>query len=157
MTENAAPAGGATSDSTISVAQQTAPRSPALSSRTNPATVALGPESKQLQSDVVPPAYAAGRSPIDTNIPHASSANGLSMSQSQIFSSPTVSSPMATVMPGGIAADERASEPHLSGHEPRYFPGVMQRRRGSTRQNSMHEGDDSAAKRPVGRREFPTE
>jgi len=120
-------------------------RSPALSAKTNTTTVTVGLDSKQQQSHVSLPAYALGRS-VDTS---SGISNG-SMSQSQIFASPTTASPLAV----STAADgDGMVEPHLAGHEPRYFPGVVQRRQGSTRQSSVHESDESAGKRFVGRKE----
>lgn len=43
---------------------------------------------------------------------------------------------------------------HLSGHEPRYFPGMMARasRRDSMRQGSMHDSDDVASTRSAPKR-----
>ncbi|KAI1857050.1 hypothetical protein JX265_009277 [Neoarthrinium moseri] len=45
-------------------------------------------------------------------------------------------------------------ETHLSGHEPRYFPGMMARasRRDSMRQGSMHDSDDVASTRSAPKR-----
>ena len=68
------------------------------------------------------------------------------MSQSQIFSSPVASSPLAI-----SGADREASgnwapaDAILSGNELRYFPGVVSRsqRKNSTRQSSMHETDEN--------------
>ncbi|KAH6646493.1 hypothetical protein BKA67DRAFT_584525 [Truncatella angustata] len=57
---------------------------------------------------------------------------------------------------------EGFKEMHLSGHEPRYFPGMMARasRRDSMRQGSMHESDDVGSTRSApkkgGAREEPS-
>jgi len=133
-----------------SVPQNGVPRSPILASRTNAATVvsAPAPDSKQ-QSHISLPVYGT-RSQIDTN-----SSKG-AVNQSQVFASPVAASPLVGVSPGiGLTGldSSGAHEPHLSGHEPRYFPGVVQRRRGSTRQSSMHESDENVGKRFSGRKE----
>jgi AMP deaminase len=59
-------------------------------------------------------------------------------SQSDILSGGMVASPLTAGPSSGVE-----EEPHLSGHEPRYWPGVVTRgqRRMSTRQGSAHEGD----------------
>lgn len=112
-------------------------RSPALSAKTNPttATATVGLESKQPPSHVYLTALALGRA-ADTSSPNGANGTNGSLSQSQIFASPTTASPLASAP----VADGEV-EPHLAGHEPRYFPGVVQRRRGSTRQSSQHESD----------------
>lgn len=57
---------------------------------------------------------------------------------------------------------EGFKDPHLSGHEPRYFPGMMARasRRDSARQGSMHDSDDVISARSApkkgGAREEPS-
>jgi hypothetical protein len=120
-------------------------RSPALSAKTNATTTTVGLESKQQQqSHVSLTALALGRS-VDTSssLANGGATNG-SMIQSQIFSTPITASPLAGVPPSTTV---NGAEPHLAGHEPRYFPGVVQRRRGSTRQSSQHEGDENASKR----------
>ncbi|KAK0730770.1 hypothetical protein B0H67DRAFT_527882 [Lasiosphaeris hirsuta] len=131
----------------VGVSQQYTPRSPALSTKTNIATAA-----EQMQQQYT------SKSAIDTSgSPHM----GASMSQSQIFSSPVLASPLTSGPPGAtptttggmssVADAAGMREPHLSGHEPRYFPGVVSRgqRKGSTRQSSMHEGDENAGMRKI--------
>ncbi|KAK0656394.1 hypothetical protein B0T16DRAFT_399221 [Cercophora newfieldiana] len=110
-------------------------RSPALSAKTNATTTTAtaGLESKQQPSHVSLTTLALGR-PADTS--STNGANG-SASQSQIFASPTTASPLASA-----PATSGEGEPHLAGHEPRYFPGLVQRRKGSMRQSSQHESDD---------------
>ncbi|KAK3337065.1 hypothetical protein B0T19DRAFT_411388 [Cercophora scortea] len=123
-----------------------APNSPAQSSKT------VGPaaaDSKHQQSHVSLPSYAATRaahsSQIDGDSP-ALSTSSMSMSQSQIFASPVIASPATgSSTDGRPAPTDAMRELHLSGHEPKYFPGVVSRshgqRRNSTRQSSMHESD----------------
>ncbi|KAK4660418.1 AMP deaminase [Podospora pseudocomata] len=68
--------------------------------------------------------------------------------QSQVFSSPVTASPLTV----------SGSEEHISGHEPRYFPGVVsRRRRDSTRQSSMHESDDAALRKVSSKRDASKE
>jgi hypothetical protein len=113
-------------------------RSPTLSAKTTATTATVGLEAKQQQqSQVSLSGLTLGRSfEMTSPLGGGSTTNG-SMNQSQIFASPVTASPL-----GGIPSASADAEPHLAGHEPRYFPGVVQRRRGSTRQSSKHESDD---------------
>ena len=53
----------------------------------------------------------------------------------------------ASTHPGMTGTTDSIRDIHLSGHEPRYFPGLMARasRRESVRQTSVHESDETAA------------
>ncbi len=134
-----------------------------LKSPVPPEKTGISTEQKQQQGHVSLPAYATTRaapngSQTDANSPYMSAAGG-SMSQSQILTSPMLASPLtagALSGPGsGPGNGESMREPHLSGHEPRYFPGIVTRgqRKGSTRQNSQHENDESVARRVSGRKD----
>ncbi|KAK4187997.1 hypothetical protein QBC35DRAFT_451728 [Podospora australis] len=128
---------------------QTVPRSPALSSRTN-----IAPASNPKQQASVPLTASSSQASniaksgqIDTSSPAISAVSG---SQSQVFSSPVVASPLGASASDSVAGTWSPSEPHISGHEPRYFPGVVSRssrRRDSTRQSSMHENDENLVRK----------
>lgn len=122
----------------------------------NPATagVASMPEPApqgQRGSQISLPGLASKktRSHIDLGMGIVESPSG--GSQSDILSGGMVASPLTAGPSSGVE-----EEPYLSGHEPRYWPGVVTRgqRRMSTRQGSMHEGDvvpvDGAKRRQEG-------
>lgn len=140
---------------------QTVPRSPALSSRTNTAAAAAASESKQhtfapLTASPSQASHMAKSGQIDTGSP---SVNAISASQSQVFSSPVVASPLGASGSDSASGAWTPSEQHISGHEPRYFPGVVSRnrRRDSTRQNSMHENDENVFRKASSRRDASKE
>lgn len=64
-----------------------------------------------------------------------------------VLDAPMSASPQSTTQSQWQA--DGFKDPHLSGHEPRYFPGMMARasRRDSIRQGSMHDSDDIVSTR----------
>ncbi|KAL2020689.1 hypothetical protein VTK56DRAFT_8085 [Thermocarpiscus australiensis] len=172
---------GAAADPNGGPLPPTAPRSPALSSRTN--TIELNTIELRQQSHVSLPAYAAaaqGSTPARIGAAAAPTENGSSspptaatipssLSLSQLYSSggSVLASPVMAGGGGGpgsdggvngggswTPADGSIRDLHLSGHEPRYFPGMVSRsqttRRDGARQNSAHESDvDGGAVRRV--------
>lgn len=107
------------------------PRSPALSTR----TTAAGPAVPQPAGA---PSQAAGASPLVT----AAVPSLLSQSQQVYTGSPTtLASPSPVLGPAGSGI--ATPDLHLSGQEPRYYPGMVSRsqRRGSMRRESGHESD----------------
>ncbi|KAK3995391.1 hypothetical protein QBC44DRAFT_25057 [Cladorrhinum sp. PSN332] len=144
FTGDASSATGAVTEPYGGPALQTDPRSPALSSRTNTGN---GLADVKQQSHVSLPSCASQGSiitkvaPVDLGSPSVST---ITSTPSQAFPSPVAASPIIE---------------HLSGHEPRYFPGVVSRnrRRGSTRQNSVHEGDESTVRKVSSRRDASKE
>lgn len=76
-----------------------------------------------------------------------------SLSQTQSYGSPVLLSPLTgpvgsdrgeVLGGGGWTPSESVRDVHLSGHEPRYYPGMLsrsQQRRDSGRQSSLHESD----------------
>ncbi|KAK0717047.1 hypothetical protein B0T26DRAFT_277263 [Lasiosphaeria miniovina] len=143
-------ASAAATDYNGNVPQHVVPKSPALSSKNNtPSGLTIEskhPSQVSASSNLHTSSTSRTSHQVDTGSPYMSA-----MSQPQIFSNPVVASPL-----GASASDREASgnwspveatrEPHLSGNEPRYFPGVVSRgpRRNSTRQSSMHESDQHA-------------
>ena len=92
------------------------PRSPALSVRTIATAAALDAKQQQQSSPARAPEPVLPSSPTLTSSIHTS------LSQSQLLSG---GSPVAQASGGGTPADVR--EWHLSGNEPRYFPGMVTR------------------------------
>jgi AMP deaminase len=86
-----------------------------------------------------------------------------SMNSSQILPGSLLASPLATATKDAPWPGEAGRDLHLSGSEPRYFPGVVTRRQrtDSVRQNSLHESDresnSGTLKRTVTRGEDPSE
>lgn len=143
------------------------PRSPALSSK---AVLATDPKLQQQQQQPLP--TSSSRAPVPTQShSHAPSTparlggletqtvespsiigTGAGQSQSQSYASPVVlPSPVTGSTVGGTlpismsaSTDSLRDGLHLSGHEPRYFPGMVsrsQQRKDSMRQGSVHESD----------------
>ncbi|GAB1311371.1 AMP deaminase [Madurella fahalii] len=131
----------------------TVPRSPALSSRAT--TIAADPKQQSHAQGSTPtwgPQVGTG-SPSIMAIP-------TSLSQSQLYSSPVLASPMMGPasdrdLSGSWTQSDSIREPHLSGHEPRYFPGMVSRsqRKDSTRQSSVHESDEGGSRKAPSRRD----
>ena len=92
------------------------PRSPTLSVRTIATAAALETKQQQQSSPARAPEPVLPSSPTTTSSIHTS------LSQSQVLSG---GSPVAQASGGGTPADVR--EGHLSGHEPRVFPGMVTR------------------------------
>ncbi|KAK3394050.1 hypothetical protein B0H63DRAFT_459817 [Podospora didyma] len=152
LAADAASTSGAATDLNGSIAQQTVAKSPVLSSITNntaAATATADPKQKSHASSYVSQTPSTTRSgypsQVDTGSPYTVAISN-TMSQSQIFSSPVASSPLAPSSADRDATGNWApADAILSGNEPRYFPGVVSRnqRKNSTRQSSMHETDES--------------
>lgn len=122
------------------------PRSPALSTHTN-ATIADPRQLQQLHEQATLPTLKGKGPEIQTgNSPTPATALPSSISQSQ------VSAGVSPVTPSTPATSSATADTglHLSGHEPRYFPGMVSRTqgRGSMRQESGHESDSQAQQQP---------
>jgi AMP deaminase len=139
------------------------PQSPALSTRTNTtsaaaaaaaATMALPDPRQQPQQSQAPTAGSSSVRPLEVQMGSPTVASiPTSSSQSQLYtgSVSALASPMLGSMSGSgvatpTAVDAGARDIHLSGHEPRYFPGLVSRntqRKDSMRKESGHESDPS--------------
>lgn len=140
---------GGVSEANGGTLPQIDPRSPALSSKTNTGGGMVA-DARQLSHVSLPAAAAAAAqgasiiknaAPVDLGSPSVST---ITSPPPQVFSSSVASSPIIE---------------HLSGHEPRYFPGVVSRsrRKDSTRQNSIHEGDENTQRKVSSRRDASKE
>jgi AMP deaminase len=145
----------APSTTTIEPAAAAAPRSPALSTTTTGAP----PASIILDTTKPRPIPTGTRAPepLQTTSSPTITAIPTSLSQSQLYTaSPVTTLASASPMLGSMSAStpagastagagEGSRDLHLSGHEPRYFPGMLARsqtqRRDSVRRESGHEGD----------------
>lgn len=116
-------------------------------------------EAQQLAHKLSPPLKASGgggRGQTDQDVAGGGAApapsHGKTSQHGPIVSSPPligVREGTATTTPSW-PAEGTVQDLHISGSQPRVFPGVVARSqtRGGTRQNSMHESDDSG---PAGR------
>ncbi|KAK3311182.1 uncharacterized protein B0T15DRAFT_65616 [Chaetomium strumarium] len=135
------------------------PQSPALSTRTNTAsaaaaaaaTMALPDPRQQPQQSQAPTAGSSARplevqtgSPTVASIPASSSQSQLYTGSISALASPMLGSMSGSGVGTPTAVDAGARDIHLSGHEPRYFPGLVSRntqRKDSMRKESGHESD----------------
>ncbi|KAL8370985.1 hypothetical protein RB595_001032 [Gaeumannomyces hyphopodioides] len=111
-------------------------------------------EAQQLPDKLSPPLKASGGGQGQTDQDAAAAPSHGKISHGSIVSSP----PVVGVREGTAAsppwpADGTVEDLHISGSQPRFFPGVVARSqtRGGTRQSSMHESDDAAAAAAAGR------
>jgi len=119
----------------------TTQRSPGLSARANTISSTANTESRHAAFASLPSTARGQSSQGDTHSPYLGPGSAAS---SQILPGPSIPSTLADVawQVDGIR------DSHLSGSEPRYFPGIVTRsqRRNSTRQSSAHESDDNWAR-----------
>jgi AMP deaminase len=141
------------------------PGSPAMLAKTNITPSASTAEPRQqTQLPLGPAGSLTSRtvvsSPVEAGSPRMGPFGG-STNQPHLTSSSSQASPLAM---GSASRDSRTPsdtlrdalhDMHLSGHEPRYFPGVVTRsqRRNSMRKSSTHESDDNAMRKASGRKE----
>ncbi|KAK3330860.1 hypothetical protein B0H66DRAFT_545062 [Apodospora peruviana] len=150
----AAAAAGAVTDLNGSVPQPTAPKSPLLPSKTG-STISAPPTADPKQRSYVSLRAAAGQghpAQVDTSSPYMAGIISPG-NQSQVFQSPVLASPIALPAAADGSSNsglwappaDSVRDPHISGHQPRYFPGVVSRsqRKNSTRQSSRHESDNA--------------
>ena len=116
----------------VSPAASTRVRAPSTPWATS--TLALGRTSRPIQQIDV------GVSPLGS---HPSSTG-------QVLGEPTLASPVSDPLEAHRPV-EGIRDPHLSGHEPRYIPGMMTRaqRKNSLRHGSNHESDEGNYSRSV--------
>ncbi|KAL1835443.1 hypothetical protein VTJ49DRAFT_6705 [Mycothermus thermophilus] len=112
---------------------------------------------QQQQATPPRPAPSAGASPIITSLPaslsqaqlaqlyqqqHHPAGGGSPMTATMSAPSPVLMGQQTPTLGAGVG-DAAVSDIHISGHEPRYFPGLLMRsqRRDSMRKGSEHESD----------------
>ncbi|KLU87535.1 AMP deaminase 2 [Magnaporthiopsis poae ATCC 64411] len=117
-------------------------------------------EAQQLAHKLSPPLKASGgggRGQTDQDVAGGGAAPASSHGKMSSQHGPILSSPPLIAVRDGAAnttpswpTEGTVQDPHISGSQPRFFPGVVARSqtRGGTRQNSMHESDESG---PAGR------
>ena len=122
--------------STTAAAANLPPRSPALSSAT--ASIPQQQQTTTTPSRPSEPQPTSSSPSITPSIPP-------SLSQSQVLTASPVAltSPASGTVGGSGSGSGEGRDLHLSGHEPRYFPGMVSRsqRRDSMRRESGHESD----------------